>query len=1119
MLISLRSTRPLIFHLSLISACVGFSLSCMSSLEAASPDYSVASIQSMVAPLEISRDYRVTLFAAEPEVLNPVAISVDEVGRVYLAETDRYRDAVFDVVTQKPEWLPKDLSFRSVQDRTDFLKQTFRHHLTPLTRGSERVRLLEDKDRDGAAESSRVLADGFSSIPTGPAAGILAHHGRVWFQCVPGLWRLEWDPESHAVNSAQELHNGFGVHVGVSGHDLHGITWGPEGRLYFSMGDRGLHVKTSEKTLHYPDTGAVLRCEPDGSNLEVVAYGLRNPQEIVFDAYGNLFAGDNDTSGNDQSRIIHIVPHGDYGWRCSYQHMKGFGPWIEDGFWKGDIDDILSSSGYVSQGPSGFALHPEAGSRNNIPGPFFICDFPGGIRSFDLSPEGASFTTSDNQKWLWNLWPTDLAFGPDGAVYVSDWVEGWPQPEKGRVYRITAEDEAFALLGADVRSVIASLNAMDSPEQVAGFLGPPNRWVRREAQFRLVDLGTVSERVLVDTLNQEASVFGRLHSLWGLNQMGRTIGASDQSRHVRAAQTGLADSHEAVRNATLQWLAEKPQWKVFPDVMQCLHDVNQSVVMNALITLGEWLSDKRLSWNKSQIEQLITSLEPLIEKAPLKGDSHYRHGFHFLLSQCFQHPQAELGILNGWMDHESESIRMAVLQALRRMGDSRVTLFLEDDSHAIQESAARAIYDARIDEALPSLIKWKSGYQVNSGAFRRWLWAHEMVGGDDEMEKLFAFLIESQSKVHPASSEELLAALDVIRKWGAARSIDPVTGLWRPVIAKANHLLDDLLIQNQKALFEFGDGAFLTALMDWLVERNQKSAVPHLEILVADTRQQADTRAAALSALMQLNPSKRSQWFEYGMNSEIDHLRTVALSVIEEVNDDALLSQLLVWLEPHRQLRLRQSVIIAVGRLKSDKARETVFDWWKAMLAGQFPEALKLELFEVVQSSSHPDLLALWQNYRSHSDKGNETMLPSGVLQGGDLRQGKILYNDRAEIACLRCHIAEGKGGVVGPSLDGLGKRLDPQQILKAIIDPNESIVPGYASERFVMNDEEEYSGVVIEENDKRILIRQGDGSSLSVAKNMLQQRFATLSPMPEGIASALNHRELRDLMAYLKSL
>ncbi len=289
-------------------------LASVASLGAAESEHSVASTQFMIAPLEISKDYRVSLFAAEPDAMNPIAISVDEVGRVFLAETDRYRDAVFDVVTQKPEWLPSDLSFRSVQDRTDFLKQTFKNHLEPLTRGSERVRLLQDNDGDGLAESSVVLADGFTSIPTGPAAGILAHRGRVWFQCVPGLWRIDWDVESSMVQSMRKLHGGFGVHVGVSGHDLHGITWGPEGRLYFSMGDRGFHVKTQEGTLHYPDTGAILRCEPDGSNLEVVAYGLRNPQEIVFDAHGNLFAGDNDTSGTDQSRILHIVPHADYGW-------------------------------------------------------------------------------------------------------------------------------------------------------------------------------------------------------------------------------------------------------------------------------------------------------------------------------------------------------------------------------------------------------------------------------------------------------------------------------------------------------------------------------------------------------------------------------------------------------------------------------------------------------------------------------------------------------------------------------------------------------------------------------------------------------------------------------------
>ena len=59
--------------------------------------------------------------------------------------------------------------------------------------------------------------------------------------------------------------------------------------------------------------------------------------------------------------------------------MKGFGPWVEEGRWKGDVDDVLPSAGYVAQGPSGFAVHPEAGRRSDIPGPFFLSDFPGGF--------------------------------------------------------------------------------------------------------------------------------------------------------------------------------------------------------------------------------------------------------------------------------------------------------------------------------------------------------------------------------------------------------------------------------------------------------------------------------------------------------------------------------------------------------------------------------------------------------------------------------------------------------------------------------------------------------------------------------------------------------------------
>lgn len=1071
--------------------------------------------------LEVTDEYQISLYAAEPKVLNPIALSVDESGRVYLAETDRYRDAVFDVVTQKPEWLPEDLSFRTVEDRTAFLKREFKDHLEPLTRGTERIRVLWDEDGDNTAEHSTVLADGFNTIPTGPAAGVLAHRGRVWFQCLPGLWRIDWNPAKNQQHRMRQLHEGFGVHVGVSGHDLHGITWGPEGRLYFSMGDRGLHVKTSKGTLHYPDTGAVLRCEPDGSHLEVVAYGLRNPQEIVFDPYGNLFAGDNDTSGADQSRILHIVPQGDYGWRCSYQHMQGFGPWVQESFWKGDIDDVLPSTGYISQGPSGFALHPEAGSDASVPGPFFICDFPGGIRSFDLRPNGATFSASDNQKWLWNLWATDLAFGPDGVAYVTDWVAGWQQPEKGRVYQIKAAEGHAGLLGADVRPVIRGMVKETRPDQLGPLLSHQNQWVRREAQFRLVDLGEVSARVFVRTLSESDSLFARLHAIWGLSQLTRNKQEALSAYYQLAAKMGLNDPQPSVRAATLQWLSDVSALKLWGEVEGSLEDADPSVVMYAGLTLGKWTRLWPDAAGKS--ETLIPRMLAVLEQVPLQGEAHLRHGLHVLLSQWIQHAKPDGATLDGLRKHHSDSVRMAMLQAARRLKSNSASLFLSDPSPLIRESAVRAIYDQRIDDALPTLVDWRPPAGTSPGIYGRWLWAHYQLGGKKQLRKVVGYLaasdLESGLWKPELSPEAKRTCFEVLLQWEDGTSLDPVTGLWRPVASRLSDPVETLLKSRYADLFADQNAVIRLLLMDWLTEKNMLDAAPYVENLLGSPNVDDAVRAKSLKTLLRLDADRRADLLRAGLESDSESLRSVALASLSEAEGESLLTILLDWFKPDHGIKLRQSVVKAVARMGSGDAQQVMEQWWKQFRNGTFPEAIKLELVESVRGSVRPERLAWWRSYQDEVLSKQIQALPVEVLHGGDAERGRTIFRDRADVACMRCHRAEGQGGVVGPDLDRLSERLMRNQILESILYPNAAISPGYTSERFFLSDDEDVAGVVLEESDTFVRLRAANGSEVNIAKERIEQRVTALSAMPEGVAAPLKSGELRDLMAYLAEL
>src|SRR4051812_16344141 len=134
----------------------------------------------------LPRGWKVDLFAAEPRVANPVCFSIDNLGRVYVVETFRRRNAVLDI-RKLPSWLDDDLANRTVADRVAMVKRRMPNDWHRLEGITDRIRLIEDTDGDGKADKDTVFAAGFDKLEDGTAAGVLPFGDSVYFTDIPNL--------------------------------------------------------------------------------------------------------------------------------------------------------------------------------------------------------------------------------------------------------------------------------------------------------------------------------------------------------------------------------------------------------------------------------------------------------------------------------------------------------------------------------------------------------------------------------------------------------------------------------------------------------------------------------------------------------------------------------------------------------------------------------------------------------------------------------------------------------------------------------------------------------------------------------------------------------------------
>lgn len=567
---------------------------------------------------EVPPEFEISVYAKEPLVRNVCSMAFDERGRMFVSHGPQYRRPT-------PETPP------------------------------DSIVIVQDKDGDGTADATHTFATGFNCIQG------LAWRGRdLWVANAPDLTVVR---DTNGDDVADEYVRVF-TDLGNIEHGIHGLVWAPDGKLYMTKGNsKGVVIKdwkkdepdriapkpfrelwgvpgppdapdfpepktftaaTYKNTYQDPDDdwgrmGGILRCDDMGKNLEIVARGCRNPYGLAFDHHFNWLAVDQDQ--NEGDRIIMPFYGAEFGWGHAWS-----------AHWTGENHlPTVPVSGPTFQGSATGVIFADA---LNWPEPYrgvFLINDWLLKKTYLYRPEwqGALMQPKDGKLEDFIVGrnalfrPVDIAFGADGALYITGWSRGYGV-ERDAAGNMTNEGRIFRIAPKGMKALPPppekKLAEMTLEELAAEFGSPiPARWVN--AQEEMIRRREFPMEQLAASILMYAEVSRHLQwTIWGAARTAKAAGKfpgallsmavetddfGDESTYImslriipllepellRRPDELLPDSKLSVR-AALKYFIDQSEPRVRHAAVEAIHQSKAAALLPELIGLAAKEADR-----------------------------------------------------------------------------------------------------------------------------------------------------------------------------------------------------------------------------------------------------------------------------------------------------------------------------------------------------------------------------------------------------------------------------------------------------------------------------------------------------------------------------------------------